>query len=127
MDYFLLQNNSLILLQITIAKTYDIKTAGVKRLFTSLPNTIKNIHIVIVIPDGLVHEYRKAKSVPTARAIKPKAKDLRVCQYRLILNEQKIQSMALVGPFKQPAGRLGRCQKGTYEHDVGDTTMGGME
>ncbi|KAG0640763.1 hypothetical protein HOY80DRAFT_1021683 [Tuber brumale] len=42
--------DTLILLQITMAKSHDIKLRGLQKLCQSLPDTIKNIQIVFVIP-----------------------------------------------------------------------------
>ncbi|CUS10112.1 unnamed protein product [Tuber aestivum] len=74
--------DTLILLQITISKSHDIKAGGVKKLCELLP-TIKNIHIVFIIPEDCENEYSRAQSIPKARDVKPKAKGLRINQFRI--------------------------------------------
>ena len=92
-------SDTLILLQITIAKTHSMGTDGLKQLCDALPATIKNIHIVFVIPDNLLHQYLIAQTVPQASAVRPQKTDLTISQFRLILTKEKIQSMGFVSSF----------------------------
>ncbi|RPB03463.1 hypothetical protein L873DRAFT_1860351 [Choiromyces venosus 120613-1] len=98
--------DTLILLQITIAKSHDIKLCRVKKLCKSLPATIKNIHIVFIIPEDYISEYLSIQSVPEASDVKPRATDLTINQFRLVLTEEIMQLMAVDGPFKVRDGGL---------------------
>ncbi|KAG0634760.1 hypothetical protein HOY80DRAFT_894333, partial [Tuber brumale] len=49
--------NTLILLQITVAKSHNIKVHGIKNLYQSSPTTIKNIYTVFIIPEDCISEY----------------------------------------------------------------------
>ncbi|KAG0126292.1 hypothetical protein HOY82DRAFT_581112 [Tuber indicum] len=96
--------DTLILFQITIAKSHDIKLGGVKKLYESLPATIKNIHIVFVIPEDRKSEYSRAQSAPEAGDVKPKPKDLTITQFRRVLMEEIMQTMAVDGLSLRLAG-----------------------
>ncbi|PUU81807.1 hypothetical protein B9Z19DRAFT_970635 [Tuber borchii] len=117
--------DTVILFQITIAKSHNIKFNGLKRIWDSIPLTIKNIQIVFVIPDNLIRNYAKLQNVPEASDIRPKASHFTISQYRLVLTDQKIQSMALVGPFKEPVSGGGGDRSGGGADYRGDTLMSG--
>ncbi|RPB01931.1 hypothetical protein L873DRAFT_1842102 [Choiromyces venosus 120613-1] len=107
--------DTLILLQITIAKSYDIQLCRVKKLCESLPATIKNIHIVFVIPEDRISEYSSAQSAPEARDVKPNATDLLVNQFRLVLTEEVIHLMTVGGSFKVWDGGRGADESGSRD------------
>ncbi|KAG0127479.1 hypothetical protein HOY82DRAFT_613447 [Tuber indicum] len=90
--------DTLILFQITIAKSHDIKLRGVKQLCESIPATIKNIYLVFVIPEDCTSEYPRTQSVPEAGDVKPGAADLTINQFRLVLTEDAMRSMVTWGP-----------------------------
>ncbi|KAG0633397.1 hypothetical protein HOY80DRAFT_896565 [Tuber brumale] len=121
--------DTLILLQITIAKSHDIKLGGVKKLCESLPATIKNIHIVFVIPEDRKNEYSRAQSAPAARDVRLKATDLTINQFRLVLTEEIMQTMAVDGCFEVQDGSEdgGESGSGLGDYDGGDTAMGGTQ
>ncbi|RPA90258.1 hypothetical protein L873DRAFT_1879937 [Choiromyces venosus 120613-1] len=119
--------NILILLQITITKSHPVKLYQVKSLYQSLLDTIKNIQMVFVIPEDHISEYSRAQSVPEAVDVKPGARDLKINQFRLVLTEATIHSMAVDGPFKVQHGSRGADESGSRDYDRGDTAVGGTQ
>jgi len=119
--------DTLILLQITIAKSHHIKPGGVQRLCPSLPASIKNIHIIFVIPEDCMSKYLGVQRVPKARDVKPESKDLTIAQFRLVLTEEIMQSMAVDGQFEVQDRDRGEDESGSEDYDRGDTMMGGTQ
>ncbi|RPA98318.1 hypothetical protein L873DRAFT_1914729 [Choiromyces venosus 120613-1] len=119
--------DTLILLQIIIANSHPIRLHGVKSLYESLPATIKNIHIVFVIPQDHISKYVSAQSAPEAGDVKPGATDLMINQFRLVLTEETIQSMAIIGHFKVWDWGRDADENSSRDYDGGDTAMGGTQ
>ena len=120
-------SETLILLQITVAKSHDIKPGGVKRLCESLPATIKNIHIVFVIPEDRINEYACTQKVPKATDVKSGATGLTITQFRLVLTEEIMRSMAVDGRFEEQDEDGDGDESGGGDSDGGDTVMGGAQ
>ncbi|KAG0127480.1 hypothetical protein HOY82DRAFT_541919 [Tuber indicum] len=121
--------DTLILLQITIAKSHDIKLCGVKQLCESIPATIKNIYLVFVILEDCTSEYSHTQSVPEAGDVKPGAADLTINQFRLVLTEDAMRSMVTWGPsqVQEEDGSGDESVSGGYDEDEDDTAMGGTQ
>ncbi|KAG0640759.1 hypothetical protein HOY80DRAFT_1040840 [Tuber brumale] len=114
--------DKLILLQITIAKSHDIKPSAVKKLYESLP-TINNIHIVFVIPEDYKGEYLQAQSILEARNVKQNASSLEINQFPLVLSEETMKLLVLDGAFKA-LDRGGDLDTSDRDDTGGDTAIG---
>jgi len=130
--------DTLIVLQITLAKSHDIKAYGLKKLCDALPATIKKLNIVFVIPEDRISQYTRVQNVPAAADIRPNAIDLTIKQFRLVLTEKTIQLMVINRPFNLPASTSGEDESDSgdgeeaEESDSGDydeldTMMGGTQ
>ncbi|RPA92478.1 hypothetical protein L873DRAFT_1861613 [Choiromyces venosus 120613-1] len=119
--------DTLILLQITITNSHPIKLRGVKNLYESLLTTIKNIHIVFIILEDCISKYSSTQSGPEAGDVKPGVTDLTINQFRLVLAEETIHLMAIVGHFKVRDGGRDADESGSRDYDGGDTAMGGTQ
>jgi len=91
--------DTLILLQIMIAKQSKIKAYGLRKLCEALPVMIKNINIVFLIPQDRIKQHTKAQNVPEAIDVRPDAIALTINQFRPVLREGQIHLMAINGPF----------------------------
>jgi len=117
--------DTLIVLQITLAKSHDIKAYGLKKLCDSLPATIKKLNIVFVIPENRISQYTRVQNVPEASGIRPNAIDLTIKQFRLVLPEKTIQLMAINRPFNLPPGASGEDESdSTDTEDVAESASG---
>ena len=92
--------NTIVLLQITIAKQHSIKGHGIKTLLKELPKTITRVHVVFVVPENCESEYSRAQNIPDAAAITPRGSCLSIKQFRLVFHDKEIQKVVVQGPFE---------------------------
>ena len=107
-----------------MAGSHDIKPGRVKRLCESIPATIKNIHIVFVIPEDYTTKYLHIQRVPEAREVKPESPDLIITQFRLVLTEKIMQSMTVDGAFEVLDQEDGGDESSSGDYDGEDTMIG---
>ncbi|KAG0136170.1 hypothetical protein HOY82DRAFT_536289 [Tuber indicum] len=91
---------TLVVFQITIARSHAIKSHGLKMLVQSLPTTITSISIVFVIPDKRRRGYSKSQNVPLPHQVEDQAKDLQINLFRLILTDEIMTSGAIHAPHR---------------------------
>ncbi|CUS11669.1 unnamed protein product [Tuber aestivum] len=104
-------SDTLIVFQITIAATHDIKKHGIRTLLQMLPAAIKNLHIVFVIPRERIRNYAKAQKVPKAAELRELRESgagrLIIRQFRLVFCEAAMRALV-----------LGDCDTGESEMDL---------
>ena len=86
-----------------------------KKLCAALPDTIKNIHLVFVVPEDSVGDYPKVQSMPEPHTVKPESKDLFIRQFQLVLQEEKMKSIAVYGLYitgNEEGGDIDECGSG---------------
>jgi len=87
--------NTVALLQITIAESYEVKVKGINDLCEYLPPEITNIHIVFVIPAERTQQYWKLQEVPQVTDITKASQVISIKQFRLIMTDDHIRSVSL--------------------------------
>jgi len=87
--------NTLILFQFTIAARHEVKAHGIKDLLGALPNTIRTILLVFVIPEHRNGNYVRPRAVPAPRAVGRRADNLSIMQYKLVFRDRDMESVAV--------------------------------
>jgi len=95
-----ISTDTLILLQMTIAKSHAVKEKGLKDLCQCLPATITNIYIMFVVPAERIQDYARLQSVPKARAIMGATKLNEIRQFRLVVTDEDLLLVAAPGTWK---------------------------
>ena len=97
-DSLVFSNHStLLLFQITIARQHGIKGHGIKQLIKALPETIKDIYIVFVVPEECLESYSKTQHLSNIENIRPNGTEPSIKQFRLAFTEEKMQAVAVYG------------------------------
>lgn len=121
--------DTVLLMQITIAESHDIKEKGLKDLCDSLPAKVTNIWIVFVVPTDRIVHYARLQKVPEASDIFPVGPSQKrtILQFRLVLTEDDIlkQSSPTKGTEGQANDNEGTIARGNMPWDDGDTLMAG--
>ena len=98
-DSFLVtSSNTLILFQITMAMTHDIKVDGVRAILQALPKTITEVFIVFIIPELRVDKYKVPQKVPTNKELTGGNPKYTIKQFRLVFPDDEVSSIALSKP-----------------------------
>ncbi|CUS07218.1 unnamed protein product [Tuber aestivum] len=87
------RSDTLLLFQITIATTHEIKAHGIRVLLQSLPRTIKIIVLVFVIPSDRAKDYLKVQKVPSASELMEGGGGLEIRQFSLIFYDSAMRAM----------------------------------
>ena len=87
--------DTLALLQITIAERWIIGAKGINDFYQMLPPTIRNIHIIFVIPAYRVYQFQKLQIVPTALDITAATDQLTISQFQIVIGDGDIQTIGL--------------------------------
>ncbi|CUS10226.1 unnamed protein product [Tuber aestivum] len=92
-------SDTLILFQMTLAKSHSIKPAGVKDLLDLLPNTISNIQLVFVVPHERIGSYTSLQTVLSPDSVRPQGPPVTIEQFRLSFTEDMMKATVVNGPF----------------------------
>jgi len=92
--------HTVVLFQITVAISHEIKPHGVKELVSAMPATIRNICIVFVVTEDRIGHYAKAQKIPDQAAVNPHGVNLRIRQFRLVFTNKEMQSVAMQESWK---------------------------
>ncbi|PUU72371.1 hypothetical protein B9Z19DRAFT_1069820 [Tuber borchii] len=87
--------DTIILFQFTIAARHEVKAHGIKDLLGALPNTIKAIELIFVIPEHRTGNYIRPRTVPVPRAVGRRPENLSITQYKLVFRDRDIESVAV--------------------------------
>ncbi|KAG0639417.1 hypothetical protein HOY80DRAFT_1074068 [Tuber brumale] len=105
---------TLVLLQITMARSHEIKEDGMRGLLRSLPASIHNVQVVFVISEDRIRDYTKCQKIPDASSLNLGPRSFKISQFRLVLRKVDIQSVSACG---------GRNDNGGEEDQESDTEM----
>ncbi|PUU80388.1 hypothetical protein B9Z19DRAFT_975098 [Tuber borchii] len=94
----LISNNILVLFQITMAKSHEIKVNGVCDILNALPKSIDTVFIIFVIPEDRVNNYRVPQKAPTSDHFRIGRKRYTIEQFRLVFSNKEIMKIALPKP-----------------------------
>ncbi|PUU72420.1 hypothetical protein B9Z19DRAFT_1010078 [Tuber borchii] len=85
-----INSNTVVLLQMTVAETHEIKEKGLRDLCRVLPSIIKNLNIVFVIPSDRRDHYSKLQKVPDAMTLE-ELHHRHIRQFRLVLTDESMR------------------------------------
>jgi len=91
---------TLVLLQITLAKQHSIRPHGIQELLKWLPKTIRNLHLVFVIPETRQSDYARGQKIPDKAALTPYNSNIAIHQWRLVFSDHDMGTVALRGRFE---------------------------
>jgi len=121
--------NTVLLMQITIAESHDIKEKGLKDLCKYLPAKITNIWIVFVIPADRILHYTREQKVPEVSdmILLGSSQQRSIRQFRLVLTEHDILKQSSCNQVTRgwANDNEGTIARGNIAWDDGDTLMAG--
>jgi len=85
----------LILFQITMASTHEIKVGGVRDILQELPKTIKTVCDVFTIPADRADNYKKPQKAPVSEDLTINNHEYTIKQYRLVFPDDDVLSIAV--------------------------------
>jgi len=97
-SFLVMSTDTLILFQITMAMTHDIKVDGVRAILKALPKTIKNVFIVFTIPQICADKYKSPQRVPTNKELSGGKPKYTIKQFRLVFPNDAVLSIAVPKP-----------------------------
>jgi len=93
-----IDKDTLILFQITMAMTHEIKVDGVRAMVQALPQTLKKVFIVFVIPEDRVENYQRPQKAPTNNDLRIRRREYTIKQFRLVFPNDELLSIAVPKP-----------------------------
>ena len=92
------RKETLVLFQITMAITHDIKVGGVREILQALPKTIKQVFIIFVIPADRVDNYKVPQKAPADCDLTNGQYKYTIRQHRVVFPDDALRSIAVPKP-----------------------------